>query len=101
MKEELKATHVPQTSKYDGEEVLKDLLEAALELLVENGRLVFLFPVETSRWSEIGVRALPSSSPSGSSSPPTHRLEVMFTAEEKLKSNVSRVLVTMVKVRTI
>lgn len=41
-----RATYIPQKNEYTGDEILLDLLNFASDNLVDNGRLVFLLPVD-------------------------------------------------------
>ena len=84
---EHRASHVPQTRKYDGAEVIEDLLNAAAILLKPRGRLVYLHPLKTALWNEQRDAALP-----------THpNLKLLHTGSQAMRSGMTRILVTMEK----
>ena len=84
---EHRASHIPQTQKYEGEEVIRDLMDAAATMLRFKGRLVYLHPVETSIWKEQKENCLPRHP----------KLQLLYAGAQHLKGGMSRVLVTMEK----
>jgi len=80
-------SHVPQTRKYDGEEVIKDLMDAAAILLKPKGRLVYLHPIQSAVWKKDREAAMPSHP----------ALRLLYCAEQPMRCGMSRILVTMEK----
>lgn len=82
-------SHVPMSSAYDGEEVMQDLLRSSSLLLKMGGRLIYLYPVETIQWNELKEACLPKHS----------CFRLLFFTQERMRAGMSRILVTMEKIK--
>src|SRR5262249_53726255 len=60
MKEEHKSIHIAKLYEYEGDEVIRDLLDAADAMLVPDGRLVYLFPTTQEVWAQQDRACLPT-----------------------------------------
>ena len=77
--------HIPPTQAYSGEEVMRDLIDAARDLLVDGGRLVFLMPIVTVDWKARKEACLPAH----------EGFTLINCAEQEMREGLSRILVTM------
>jgi tRNA1(Val) A37 N6-methylase TrmN6 len=80
---------ISNTHRYESEEVIEDLLQAAHELLRVGGRLVYLFPLETTTWTGATDKT--------EVLPKHHGLRVVHFAHDPMRLGMSRILVTMEK----